>query len=273
MRLNVIFLLFALLLSFSNTSDAFENIGRINRSDERPKTEIKTVNIGFIKDGDQKRLKSILIRYFTELKEVNDKDIVSVKLIDRKNIYNFGDSKIYEIILSDKLPEVFPKRNYLIVGNKNQLGALVLLDSLIFIKKVRKDDSCLLAGISKVKAYGYFKIYDFKKPNAFIEKLNTMDNGENGLPVFNNALDCISYLPAQLHFKNIDVNNDGLLDIVFYGVVASYCKGLETGYGRVDRKPISKTKFTLSFRLKIDKNDNITYELLKKETIYKFLAQ
>ncbi len=232
---------------------------------------VKTVKINPALLNDERLLKSMLIKSFDELKELKEADIMTVKLVEKKNIKNFGLAKIYKIVLSDKLPEVFPKTNYFIVGERNNLGALFLLDSLVFIKTSNNDLSYLLAGVAKVKAFGYFKIYNFKVRDSFDEILNTLNCCENGLPIFNNSLDCISYSPAQFQFKNIDINHDGLLDIVFSGVVASYCKGLETGYGRGDRKPISKRKITICFCLKASITNKFAYELLNKKNACKIL--
>lgn len=176
-------------------------------------------------------------------------------------------------MLSDDLPEVLPKRNYFVVGERNRLGTLFLLDSLIFIKTSCNDPSYLLAGVAKVKAFGYFKLYNFNTQNSFNEILNTMHYCGNGLPVFNNSLDCTSYYPAQFRFKNIGINHDGLLDIVISGTVASYCKGLETGYGRTDRRPISKRKLTICFRLRLGKTNQVNYQILNKEKVCDILEQ
>jgi len=78
----------------------------------------------------------------------------------------------------------------------------------------------------------------------------------------------ISYKPFMLSFKNIDINNDGLLDINFSGQVASYCKGLEMGYGRNDRKPITLTKINFSFILKSENNGaHFKYNFLQKDSV------
>ena len=71
----------------------------------------------------------------------------------------------------------------------------------------------------------------------------------------------------MLVFKNIDVNNDGILDVNFSGEVASYCKGLETGYGRNDRAPIGLSKINFSFVLKSENNNHFKCELLSKDSV------
>ena len=56
--------------------------------------------------------------------------------------------------------------------------------------------------------------------------------------------------------KSVDVNRDGLLDLNFSGIVASYCTGLEKGYGRTDRKLLKLDKINYSFILH-QSNENI----------------
>ena len=209
-----------------------------------------------------------LIRKFNkEYEGLKDNDITEVKLVDSVGIKNFGVAQIYNIILSNSLPEVFTKSNYLIVDKNKKLAALFLLDTLIFIKTSDNDKTVLLSGVEKIKAKGFFKIYDFTDGNEFNEILNSLNYCENGLPVFNESLDCISYKPFMLAFKNIDVNNDGIFDVNFSGDVASYCKGLETGYGRNDRGPITLSKINFSFILKSEKNNHFTCELIPKDSI------
>ncbi len=221
--------------------------------------------------GSFTSLKSKLITTFIEYKELKEQDIKEVKFVDSIKIKDFGDAKIYKIMLSDDLPEVYSKENYLIVNKKSKIGAIFLLDTLFYIRKTKNDTSYLLGGVEKIKTKGFFKIYDFKKSNEFEEVLNTLDYCENGIPVFNNGLECISYLPEMMEFKNADINNDGLLDVNFSGKIAYYCKGLETGYGREDREPISLKKSSFSFILKIDQNMKLRYEILNQNTVCNIL--
>jgi hypothetical protein len=82
----------------------------------------------------------------------------------------------------------------------------------------------------------------------------------NGIPVYNSSLDCICYEPFMLHFRNFDINNDGLNDLVFSGRVLSFCQGLETGYGRGDRQPLHRDSISISFLTYINK-DSLYWKL------------
>jgi hypothetical protein len=64
----------------------------------------------------------------------------------------------------------------------------------------------------------------------------------------------------MLKFNNIDVNGDGLNDLVFSGAALTFCKGLERGYGRNDRNPIRRDKIKIIF-LTYKQNDNLYWRL------------
>jgi hypothetical protein len=138
---------------------------------------------------------------------------------------------------------------------------------LVFIKTSINDSTVLLAGIEKIKPKGFFLMYDYVRENKFKEILNTTDSCENGIPVFNNSIECTSYKPFMLTIKNVDINNDGILDINFSGQMASYCKGLETEYGRNDRLPISISKINFSLILKHYSNNHFRCNFFPKDSI------
>jgi hypothetical protein len=214
-----------------------------NAIDERP-------IVFFDSDSLSANAKHYLIAKFNnEFEGLKDNDITSIKPVDITTVKGWGLVNIYEIKLSDSLPEVFTKRNYLIVNVDKKQGAVFLLDTLAFIKTSIQNRDVLLGGVQKIKDKGFFKVYSFVEGNKFKEVLNTLNFCDDGVPVFNNSTECKSYKSAMLTFKNVDVNNDGLLDLNFSGEVASYCKGLESGHGRNDRPPVKIDKINFSFLL------------------------
>src|SRR5690606_35241802 len=90
---------------------------------------------------------------------------------------------------------------------------------------------------------------------------------ENGVPVMNADIDCISYSPFLLEFRNIDVNHDGVNDISFVGKVNYYCEGLEANIGRKDRQPLRSQNITITFLT--SSQDNIFSWRLKDSSICK----
>lgn len=209
----------------------------------------------------------LITKFDKDYEGLKDKDIVSFKLISTVTIKKFGGVQIYSIELSENLPEVFTKRNYLIVNSHKKQAALFLVDTLYFIKSFAQDKDVLLAGVEMVKSKGFYVLYDFMGDNKFKEILNTLDYCEDGLPVFNSSIDCKSYVPFILTVKNTDINNDGLLDINFSGDIASYCKGLETGYGRNDRAPVELNKINFTFILKSLKDNHFKYDFPLMDSI------
>jgi hypothetical protein len=69
---------------------------------------------------------------------------------------------------------------------------------------------------------------------------------ESADPVSNYSLNCESYENDDLKLQNIDLNNDGYLDLKFTGIKNFYCNGFEQ-YGRDERKPIKKEKISITY--------------------------
>ena len=69
----------------------------------------------------------LITKFNKEFDGLKDKDIVSIKLMNTVTIKKFGSVQIYEIALSENLPEVFTKRNYLIVNSDKKQAVLFSL--------------------------------------------------------------------------------------------------------------------------------------------------
>lgn len=182
-------------------------------------------------------------------------DFESIQLVNTIKVHSLGWTEIYRITLSDSLPEVVKKNNYLLVDVSKQQGTIFLIDTLLPIRLSSNSSVYLISGIQMVKTKGYFILYDLKG-YEFKEICNSMDLCENGLPVFNSSIECINYKPHRLSFKNEDINNDNILDISFSGTIAHYCKGLETGFGENDRPPLHEKNIRFSFLIR-SKGDSI----------------
>lgn len=204
--------------------------------------------------------RSYIIRKFNkDIGELKASDISSIGIPASANIHNLGTIRMYRIVLSEALPEVFKKSCYLIVARDRKRAALLLLDTIILAKTSVHNDSALLGGVDIVKDHGFYKVYELIGIDKLVEILNSRTCCKEPYPVFNNSIDCLSYSPFMLNLKKTDINNDGLLDINFSGRINSYCKGLETGYGRTDRKPISTKNISFSFLLQRNKANRFSY--------------
>ena len=196
--------------------------------------------------------KKALIELFSEdFENIPPEMILSIKRDSISlNVADYGKCISYEINLSDNLPSVMAKKMILLFNEKRETGVLLQLFQLTPIKIRISDSSILLAGTYLVRAKGYFAIYRFNKVNGFDIIFNSLSDANcgNGLPVYNSSLDCISYDPFLLRIVNVDDNKDGLCDLIFIGQANFYCSGLETGYGRKDRKPLRKEDLHIRFK-------------------------
>ncbi len=202
----------------------------------------------------------LLDKFNEDLGGLKASDINDIRLIDTSLIKDFGKAEIYKIKFSNLLPEVVMKNNYLVLNREKKQAALVFFDTLTLIKTSVKDFATLLGGVKKVKAKGFYIIYDyFSGEGVFKEILNTLDYPDEGLAVFNSSIDCVSYKPFMLSIRNVDINGDGLCDINFSGEVASFCKGLEMGYGRNDRNPLKVSRINFTYIAKQEMDTHIRY--------------
>jgi hypothetical protein len=166
-------------------------------------------------------------------------DIKSVKCRGTYSIEGLGLSKIYKIELSYSLPNVWHYSLALIVDNHHK-GYLVNLDLIELIKLKKESDNYYFSGRYKNRhRYGVFRIFKFSD-NIMCQIFESAD------PVSNYSLDCESYENDDLKLQNIDLNNDGYLDLKFTGIKNFYCKGFEQ-YGRDERKPIKKEKISITY--------------------------
>lgn len=209
--------------------------------------------------------KQYLFKVFhQEFEGLKHSDISEISLWRSAEIYKMGKCKIYQILISDKLPVVIPKKNYLIVSEERKEGVLFILDSLIFVATNKNNSSYIISGLRIIKQVGYLTIYDLRT-NFFKEIINTSSLCENGIPVYNASIDCQSYKPFALNIENVDLNNDGWLDLKFYGKVASYCNELEVGYGRTDRNPIKIDDIGFSL-IALIKQDTLSYKFISDDS-------
>lgn len=209
-----------------------------------------------------------LIRSFaSELDGVNSKDIIVSYSYVEENVTGIGRCRIFPISLSESLPENVPRKAYILYHINSKEGVLLFLDTLMRIKIRETDTARLIGGSFQYKGVGYFKVYkgrNYKRQRQLEEIFNSGDAHfcDGGIPTYNSRLDCKSYDPFMLRFKNIDLNKDGLKDFEFSGSVLTFCQGLEMGYGREDRKPLKREKISIVFVTHL-KGDKLYWTLLK----------
>lgn len=211
-----------------------------------------------------------LLKSFTsDLSELKIVDFKTIEKLSPAYIKGIGKVEVYQINLSDKLPSVIPKRCYVII-NKNK-AVLLWMDTLRVIKVKRSDKEGFVGGMYKIKSKGYFIVY--KADNKSLTPIFDTSSDRfcpDGIPIYNNSTDCISYSPFLFRLSQKDINKDGLLDICFTGQVNQYCEGLESGLGRDDILPKKRSRVKIIFL--IDKtNQNFWY--LKDDLVCKKLKK
>lgn len=221
-----------------------------NWSSIAPMEKSKIVNFSWKNTREKSSLNQYFLTSFGDMfPDITVNDINKIDFIEDAILRNWGKTSIYKFELSHRLPETIYKNGILIISEQKAQAAIFFLDNFDLVKLKETDTAYLLAGIHIVKSKGYFYLYDFDGDQYFQCKFSTLSDRycKNGIPVYNNSLDCVCYKPFGLVIKNNDVNHDGLLDLIFTGNVLSFCEGLENGYGREDRKPISTFKLDIIF--------------------------
>jgi hypothetical protein len=208
--------------------------------------------------------KGLLVALFPQdFEGISASNIESITQVsDPLNVEAFGICRTYEIILSNELPSVVAKKMYLLFCEEKQKGVLFQIEKLQPLKIKNTDKTIIIGGVYLVRSKGYFAVYKFNKINGFVLTFDSSSDKycENGIAVYNNGLDCLSYEPFMLEFENTDINSDGLNDLVFSGNALLFCEGLESGYGRKDRKPVKVQKLKITFEA-VQGTDTLRWKL------------
>lgn len=236
----------------------------------RPKFPFDSVRLRPFGVGPRpaKEFKQQLLQTFRqELDGLHVADIVRVRYVRTVPVKGAGQLRIYHVLLSPSLPEVYGKSAYMVRDTHGQ-AAWFWLDSLWFIKEQRAAPHYLLSGVSMGRSRGFYMVYAWAKAGFFHPILNSLTTSTpaypHGVPVYDVSLDCQNYQPFQLRFSQRDLNGDGYLDLVFTGRLLSFCRGLEMGYSREDRPPVRSEPVRLVW-LSQRANTTTTWRLQNKK--------
>jgi len=183
--------------------------------------------------------KTVQYIYLQDQDSIKLSDVVKVEFIRTINVHKLGAVNLFKIGLSYRLPMTYNHDLIMIISNVKHYAYLVALDGVEPIKINEKDSVFYFAGRYKRKLYGTFKVFDFSK--GIMKNIFTSPDF-----VSNYSEDCISYPHDNLKLKNIDLNNDGYLDLQFSGIENFYCKGFETS-SREDKKPLRRKKIEFTY--------------------------
>ena len=225
--------------------------------------QCKNLSASFLEQADSVK-KRLLIEIFPEdFETITSDKIVSIQpQAAAITVDQYGICQVSEIKLSDDLPSVMSRKMYLLFNKDRQQGVILQMEDFQPIKIRIADSTILLAGTYLVRDKGYFAIYKYDKKGGFTLIFDSSSDNYcgNGIAAYNNSLDCISYSPFLLKLENKDVTNDGINDLVFTGKVLFFCQGLESGYGRKDRKPLKEQELRIVFETALNA-DTLSWQL------------
>ncbi len=185
------------------------------------------------------KLEKDTINLLSNLFSVSKENITLLKIKDSICIKNLGFINIFKGNIfsteNKKLPTVSIGSFYLFSKSSDNFIQFMSFDSIFFIKETETDTEFLIGGFPNNRsAHTFFFILNYKH-SCFYEIFSTEEY------IYKYNTDCSDYNnDGYLYIKNIDVNNDGLLDLQFTGIEYRYCDGLETGKNRNNSSVISQ---------------------------------
>lgn len=242
--------------SKKSTPEAVEmpnaNINKVNVYDFsedtiRPITDL--ANELFI---NSEHVKKWFIDYIFEQPESELHEIIVNSLGDTE-IQSYGNMQIYEIDLSEEFPGGMTKSFCIFYSKNKQEAYIFTIESYQQIKVQSNSLSYVVGGFADLRGKEYFLIYNYDGSN-FIKNFDSIKFCDMyGLYMANYRAECIEYNPLRLKYKNLDINNDGFLDLVFSGTFLNYCPpGADKD--ETNMKPLISMSLNLIFMYHPEKN-------------------
>lgn len=145
------------------------------------------------------------------------------------NIQNLGKTNIYKGFTDDG-SNAGTGYYYFLLSEKGKKGIVFVDDSIFFIKRKQDDTAFYIGSIANIRN-GMVEIYDFIN-NKFQKVFSSLDDSDYEFSTYTQrrVLNSLNYgmeytiwsENGGLKFENIDINNDGFLDIKFSGKVKAY---------------------------------------------------
>jgi hypothetical protein len=134
-------------------------------------------------------------------------------------LFTIGKSEVFMLKLSNNIPRTWNKQSLIVISCTSNKMFNLYLNTFEPIK-IKKEFNLILSGRRIRDGYGDFASYSLVNDTLF-------SVFESGI-VTNNSRDCINFKNSDLKLKNVDLNNDGLLDLLFEGMEYHFCKGSES---------------------------------------------
>lgn len=189
-------------------------------------------------------------KYYSIIADTGMIDFLDVQVKDLVSLCDYGEVVVSEVNIRGKnLSNVVPKKCYLLYSKVRSEAYIFCVSRLHLIKRKKSDSAFYLGGIPINKGIGYFLVYSFNG-STFVRIFDSgmeVEDGTIAVPVYLNRDDCIQYSNDYLKFKNVDLNNDGLLDLLFEGTIKYYCNPNEYGIDIRKRTPLRQVQGKVGF--------------------------
>lgn len=170
-----------------------------------------------------------ITQWFANYIEVNSLMVknIKIKYVGNNNSSQYGKLKIFDINLLGGWPGNMYKSYSLIYDTKDSFVYILPFEKIVFVKNNKYENNLFFGGYVTARRKELFDIFSFN--GGKLERIfSTLNNcNHSGVIVSTNGMECIEYLPNRLHFSNIDINNDGYLDLKFSGKIYTKCDSLE----------------------------------------------
>lgn len=181
------------------------------------------------------------------------KDLIEkLEKIYEGSLFTIGKSEVFMLRLSNNIPRTWNKQSLIIIScNSNKIYNLYL--NTFEPIKIKEKFNLILAGRRIRDGYGDFASFSLIKDTLFSVFESKI--------VTNNSRDCVNFKNSDLKLKNVDLNNDGLLDLLFEGMEYHFCKGLESKSSDL-ALPVDSVKIAVKYFCDY-KEDIIKYKIMK----------
>jgi hypothetical protein len=216
----------------------------------------------------------LAMKYYNTIIDTSQIENIGSKYESASMITDYGKVLIWAInIQGQYLSEATPEKVFVIYSKDKREAIFFPFSDLVLLKRKMSDTTSIIGGIEISKGVGYFLAYSYMD-TSFIKIFDSgfdIPDSTLAVPVYLNDGGCIRYSEDFLQLRNIDINNDSLLDISFAGTILYYCKPNEYGIDTNKRSPINRKKITINYILRGSDN-KLKYVLMDtaqiKEDLY-----
>lgn len=163
---------------------------------------------------DSQKIKQVFARYLSsDGNQIIASHIDTVILMKSRNLKNYGNAELITVALSKTAPKVLYSKFLVVVSHVTNKLSSLNLDNYYLVKTSPLDKGAQIAAIRNFRGNLELSIYDFSK-GQFLSVFTK--------EIYVNSY-CDQYKFGTLNIKNIDLNNDGKLDLSIIYKVNRFC--------------------------------------------------